>query len=61
MSHILNAGAALVLVALVTGTMPPLSPHWRVMAADLHQARLQAQVKSRVKAAVFALLHGKKG
>jgi len=57
MSHIFKAGAALVLVALVTGTMPPLSPHWRAVAADLHQAQPQA----KVKAAVFALLHGKKG
>jgi hypothetical protein len=57
MSHIFKAGAALVLVALVTGTMPSLSPHWRAVAADLHQAQPQA----RVKAAVFALLHGKKG
>jgi hypothetical protein len=57
MSHILKAGAALVLAALLTGAMPPLSPHWRAVAADLHQA--EPQVK--VKAAVFALLDGKKG
>ena len=57
MSHFFKAGAALVLAALITGTMPPLSPHWRAVAADLHQAAPQA----KVKAAVFSLLHGGKG
>jgi hypothetical protein len=57
MSHILKAGSAFVLAALFTGTMPPLSPHWRAAAADLHQAEPQA----KVKAAVFAPLDGKKG
>ena len=57
MSHILKAGAAFVLAALFTGTMPPQSPHWRAVAADLHQAGPQA----KVKAAVFSLLDGKKG
>jgi len=57
MSHIFKAGTAFVLAALITGTMPPLSPHWRAVAADLHQAEPQA----KVKAAVFALLDGKKG
>ena len=57
MSHILKAGTAFVLAALATGTLPPLSPHWRAVAADLHQAEPQA----KVKAAVFSLLDGKKG
>ena len=57
MSHIFKAATAFVLVALVTGTMPPLSPHWRAVAADLHQAAPQAKVKS----AVLSLLQGGKG
>ena len=52
MSHIFKAGTAFVLALLITGTMPPLSPHWRAVAADLHQAKPQA----KVKAAVFSLL-----
>jgi hypothetical protein len=54
MSHLLKAGAAF---APITGTIPPLSPHWRAVAADLHQATPQA----KVKAAVFSLLQGGKG
>jgi hypothetical protein len=57
MSHLLKAGAASALVALITGTLPPLSPHWRAMAADLHQATPQAEVK----AAVFSLFQSGKG
>jgi hypothetical protein len=61
MSHLLkapfNIWAAFALAALITGTMPPLSPHWRAVAADLHQAMPQA----KVKAAVLTLLHGRKG
>ncbi len=57
MSHIFKAGTAFALALLVTGTMPPLSPHWRAVAAELHQAQPQAKVKS----AVFVLFHGKKG
>jgi hypothetical protein len=57
MSHLLkavsSAGAAFALVALITGAMPPLSPHWR--AADLHQATPQA------RPAAFSLLRGGKG
>ncbi len=55
MSHIFKAGTAFVLVALITGTMPPLSPHWRAVAADIHQAKPQA----KVKAAVLSLIRGK--
>jgi len=54
MSHLLNAGAAF---ALITGTMPPLRPHWRAVAADLHQATPQA----KVRAAFFSLFQGGKG
>jgi hypothetical protein len=57
MSHLFKAGVAFVLAALITGTLPSLSPQWRAVAADLHQAEPQA----KVKAAVFSLLHGKKG
>lgn len=57
MSILFKAGAAFVFAALVTGSLPPLSPHWRVVAADLHQAEPQA----KVKAAVFSLFHNKKG
>ena len=56
MSHILNAGAAFALVALITGILPLLSPHRRAVAADLHRATPQA----KVKAAVFSLLQGGK-
>ena len=57
MSIIFKAGAAFFIAAVMTGALPPLSPHWRAVAADLHQAEPQA----KVKAAVFGLLHGKKG
>jgi hypothetical protein len=57
MSYLLKAGMAFALVALITGTMPPLSPHWRAVAADLHQAMPQA----KVKAAVLSLFHSEKG
>lgn len=57
MATIFKAGTAFVLALLITGNMPPLSPRWRAVAADLHQATPQAKVKS----AVFALLNGKKG
>ena len=56
MSHIFKAGTAFVLVALVTGTMPPLSPHWRAVAADLHQAQPQAKVKA---GRLFCSMRGK--
>jgi hypothetical protein len=52
MSIIFKAGAAFFMVAVMTGALPPLSPHWRAVAADLHQAGPQAQVK----AAVLSLL-----
>jgi hypothetical protein len=52
MSHIFRAGTAIVLIALITGHMPSLSPRWRAVAADLHQALPQA----KVKAAVHSLL-----
>jgi hypothetical protein len=51
MSIFFKASTAFVVVAPVTGNLPPLSPHWR--AADLHQAR--------VKAAVFSLFRNEKG
>ena len=57
MSIFFKAGAAFVFAALLTGNIPPLSPHWRAVAADLHQA----QPRAKVKAAVFSLFHNKKG
>lgn len=56
MSIFLKAGAGFVFAALVTANFPPLSPQWRAVAADLHQAQPQA----KVKAAVFSLFHDKK-
>jgi hypothetical protein len=57
MSYFFKAGTAFLFAALITGTLPPLSPHWRAVAADLHQAQPQA----KVKAAVLSLLAGRKG
>lgn len=56
MSVLFKAGVAFVFAALLTGNFPPLSPQWRAVAADLHQAEPQA----KVKAAVFSLFHTKK-
>ncbi len=39
----------MVLIALITGHMPSLSPRWRAVAADLHQAEPQAKVKAVVQ------------
>ena len=58
MRTILTAAAAFILVAVVTGRLTP-SPHWRDVAADLHQAQPQAQVKAQVKAELYALFQGK--
>jgi hypothetical protein len=55
MSHLFRAGTAFVFAALITGQLPALSPHWRAVAADLHQA----QPRARVQAAVLSLLGGK--
>ena len=52
MSHLFQAGTAIVLIALLTGHMPSLSPRWRAVATQIHQAEPQA----KVKAAVHALL-----
>ncbi|MEY4966196.1 MAG: hypothetical protein RL274_1779 [Pseudomonadota bacterium] len=57
MSILFKAGVAFVFAAQLTGNFPPLSPHWRAVAADLHQAQPQA----KVKATVFSLFHNKKG
>jgi hypothetical protein len=52
----IQAGAAFVAVALATGTLPPLSPHWRAVAAELHQA----QPRAKVKAGFLSLFQDKK-
>ena len=57
MSVLFKAAAAFAFAALLSGNFPPLSPQWRAVAADLHQAEPQA----KVKAAVFSLFHNKKG
>jgi hypothetical protein len=51
-----QAGAAFVAVALATGTVPPLSPHWRAVAAELHQA----QPRAKVEAGILSLFQDKK-
>jgi len=50
------AGAAFVAIALATGTVPPLSPHWRAVADDLHHA----QPRAKVKAGLLSLFQDKK-
>lgn len=57
MSQILQATTAFALAALLTGHLQLLSPRWRAVAADLHQAHPQA----KVQAAVLSLFHGAKG
>ena len=51
-----QAGAAFVAVALATGTVPPLSPHWRAVANDLHRA----QPRSLLKAEILSLFQDEK-
>ncbi len=57
MLTIFKAAAAFAIAALITGTLPPLSPHWRDVAAELHQAH----APGKVKAGLVALLHQGKG
>jgi hypothetical protein len=54
MRTILTAAAVFTLIAIVTGHLTP-GPHWREVAADLHQAQPQA----RLKADIHALFQGK--
>jgi hypothetical protein len=56
MRLIFKAGAAFVLALLVTGKIHP-DPHWRAVAAELHQAQPQAEVKAQAS----ALFHYWKG
>jgi hypothetical protein len=56
MHIITQAGAAFVAVALATGAVPPLSPHWRAVADELHQA----QPRAKVKAGFLSLFQDKK-
>jgi len=56
MRLICKAGAAFVLAALLAGKIVP-DPHWRAVAAELHQARPQAKVQARLS----ALFHHEKG
>jgi hypothetical protein len=52
----IQAGAAFVAVALATGNVPPLSPHWRAVADELHQA----QPRTKVKAGILSLFQDRK-
>lgn len=56
MGIIFKAGAAFFVAALIHGSMPPLSPHWRAVAADLRQAEPQAKAQAELQ----ALFHGGK-
>jgi hypothetical protein len=57
MHTLFKAAAAFAIAALITGTSPPLSPHWRAVADDLHQAH----APGKVKAGLAALFHQGKG
>ncbi|MDB5735208.1 MAG: hypothetical protein JWP16_1992 [Alphaproteobacteria bacterium] len=57
MLTIFKAAAAFAIAAVITGTSPPLSPQWRAVAADLHQAH----APGKVKAGLAALFHQGKG
>ena len=57
MSHIFRAATAFLFVALMTGHVPSPGPHWRAVAADIHQARPQGGLPG----AVLTLLRGGKG
>jgi hypothetical protein len=48
MRFVLQAGVAFVLAALITGQMPPLSPRWQAVKADLHQAQPQVRLKAQI-------------
>lgn len=54
---LIKAGTAFAIAALLTGTLPPLSPRWREVSVELHQAEPQAQVKAQVKSRVQQGLH----
>ena len=51
----IQAGAAFVAVALVTGTVPHLSPHWRAVADELHKA----QPRAKLEAGILTLFQNK--
>ncbi|HVW75237.1 MAG TPA: hypothetical protein VHC39_16485 [Rhizomicrobium sp.] len=57
MSQILHATTAFALAALLTGHLQLLSPRWRAVAVDLHQAHPQAKLEM----AILSLLPGRKG
>jgi hypothetical protein len=57
MSHLFRAATAFLLVALVTGHLPSPGPHWRAVAADIHQARPQGGLPG----AFLSLLRSAKG
>lgn len=57
MSQILHATTAFALAALLTGHLQLLSPRWRAVAVDLHQAHPRAKLEM----AILSLLPGRKG
>ena len=57
MSLLFLAGTAFVFAALITGHVPPLSPHGWAVAADLAQPKPEV----RLKAEALCLFHGGKG
>jgi hypothetical protein len=57
MLTLFKAATAFAIAAVITGTAPPLGPHWRIVAVDLHQANAPA----KVKAGLAALFHYQKG
>ncbi len=61
MLTLLKAGAGIAIAALIAGAVPPLSPAWRAVAADLHQAEPQARMKTTVAATLRLLLQQEKG
>ena len=46
MSTLFKAAGAFAIAALITGTVPPLNPHWRAVADELHQAHAPGKVKA---------------
>ncbi|HEY0265923.1 MAG TPA: hypothetical protein VGC16_04170 [Rhizomicrobium sp.] len=56
-----KAGMAFVIAALIAGIVPPLSPQWRAVAADLRRAAPPALFRPKMKAAVMLLLRDAKG
>jgi len=59
MRFLLKAGLTFAVAALLTGKLVP-GPHWRAVAADLHQAAPPALMKAQVKAEAIRLFQNRK-